>query len=88
MGLLLLSPGLAALVYGLSEFGIKGGLDHWTVLVGIVAGAVLLVGFVVHALRAGAGALIDLRLFHEPGVRRRVGDDARVRRCPCSARCS
>jgi EmrB/QacA subfamily drug resistance transporter len=65
VGLLLLSPGLAALVYGLSEFGIKGGLDHWTVLVGIVAGAVLLVGFVVHARRIGAGALIDLRLFND-----------------------
>jgi MFS family permease len=64
-GLLLLSPGLAALVYGLSEFGIKGGLDHWSVLVGIVAGAVLLVGFVVHARRIGAGALIDLRLFQD-----------------------
>jgi EmrB/QacA subfamily drug resistance transporter len=64
-GLLLLSPGLAALVYGLSEFGIEGGLDHWTVLVGIVAGAVLLIAFVVHARRAEAGALIDLRLFRD-----------------------
>src|SRR4051812_40905294 len=64
-GLLLLSPGLAALVYGLSEFGIKGGLDHWSVLVGIVAGAVLLIGFVVHARRIGGGGLIDPRLVQD-----------------------
>src|SRR3954454_7116562 len=38
-GLLLLSPGLAALVYGLSEFGIEGGLGSAKVIVGLVAGA-------------------------------------------------
>jgi EmrB/QacA subfamily drug resistance transporter len=64
-GLLLLSPGLAALVYGLSEFGIKGGFDDPGVLVGIIAGAVLLVGFIVHARRAGGQALIDLALFRD-----------------------
>src|SRR4051794_30579334 len=64
-GLLLLSPGLAALVYGLSEFGIKGGFDDPGVILGVVAGALLLVGFVVHARRAGGRALIDLALFRD-----------------------
>jgi EmrB/QacA subfamily drug resistance transporter len=64
-GLLLLSPGLAALVYGLSEFGIKGGFDDIGVILGVVVGAVLLVGFVVHARRAGGSALIDIALFRD-----------------------
>jgi EmrB/QacA subfamily drug resistance transporter len=64
-GLLLLSPGLAALVYGLSEFGIEGGLGSWKVIGGLLAGAVLLVAFVVHARAAASRALIDLRLFRD-----------------------
>src|SRR4051794_30237412 len=64
-GLLLLSPGLAALVYGLSEFGIQGGLDSARVIGGLVVGAGLLVAFVVHARRAGGDAVIDLRLFRD-----------------------
>jgi EmrB/QacA subfamily drug resistance transporter len=64
-GLLLLSPGLAALVYGLSEFGVEGGFGSVKVIAGLVAGAVLLVAFVVHARRAGPVALIDLRLFRD-----------------------
>jgi EmrB/QacA subfamily drug resistance transporter len=62
-GLLLLSPGLAALVYGLSEFGIEGGFGSLRVILGLLAGAVLLVAFVAHARGAGPIALIDLALF-------------------------
>ncbi|HVI35664.1 MAG TPA: DHA2 family efflux MFS transporter permease subunit, partial [Gaiellales bacterium] len=65
LGLALLSPGLAALVYGLSEFGIQGGLGSVKVIAGLVIGAVLLVLFVLHARVAGARALIDLRLFRD-----------------------
>src|SRR4051812_3619042 len=65
LGLALLSPGLAALVYGLSEFGIEGGIGSANVIGGLVVGAVLLVLFVLHALRAGGRALIDLRLFRD-----------------------
>jgi EmrB/QacA subfamily drug resistance transporter len=64
-GLLLLSPGLAALVYGLSEIGIQGGFGSWNVIVGLAAGVVLLVLFVRHALRARGRALIDLSLFRD-----------------------
>src|SRR5690348_8406477 len=42
-GLLLLSPGLAALVYALSEVGILGGIGHAQVLVSGVIGVILLV---------------------------------------------
>jgi EmrB/QacA subfamily drug resistance transporter len=58
-GLLLLSPGLAALVYGLSRAGDGGGR---TVAVPVITGALLIAAFVAHALRA-AEPLVDLRLF-------------------------
>ncbi|WP_374216128.1 DHA2 family efflux MFS transporter permease subunit [Frankia sp. R82] len=61
-GLALISPGLAALVYGLSEAGNGGGFGAAKVQVSIAVGLVLLVGFVVHALRHD-NALLDLRLF-------------------------
>ncbi|TQS44670.1 DHA2 family efflux MFS transporter permease subunit [Cryptosporangium phraense] len=64
IGLVLFSPGLAALVYGLSEAGNGAGLSSSRVLAGVSAGVVLLVAGVVHGARARAGAaLIDVRLF-------------------------
>ncbi|CAO5161385.1 MFS transporter, DHA2 family, multidrug resistance protein [Frankia sp. AiPs1] len=63
-GLALISPGLAALVYGLSEAGNGGGFGSVQVEISIALGLVLLIGFVVHALRT-RGALLDLRLFRD-----------------------
>jgi EmrB/QacA subfamily drug resistance transporter len=63
LGLALLSPGLAALVYGLSQVGAKGSFGATNVLVGVAVGAVLLVAFGWHAGHVKARALIDLRLF-------------------------
>src|SRR4051794_1312731 len=65
VGMLLLSPGLAALVYGLSQVGVKGTFDATNVLVGIGVGALLLVAFCVHAGRAKERSLLDLRLFRD-----------------------
>ena len=62
VGLALLSPSIAALLYGLSRVGAVGGRADASVLVPLVAGLVLLVAFVVHALRDRA-PLLDLRLF-------------------------
>ncbi len=61
-GLLLLSPGLVLLVYGLSSTTEEGTGSLAAVVACLVAGAALLVGFVLHALRA-EHPLIDLRLF-------------------------
>ncbi|HEX4018931.1 MAG TPA: MDR family MFS transporter [Frankiaceae bacterium] len=66
LGLSLLSPALALIVYGLSEAGSSGGFGGTTVIVGIVAGFALLAAFIWHALRAKA-PLIDLRLFKNRG---------------------
>ncbi|MFI0451505.1 DHA2 family efflux MFS transporter permease subunit [Actinomadura sp. 6N118] len=63
-GLLLLSPGLAALIYGLAEVGDQGAFDHAEVVVPLMAGTLLLAGFVLHALRI-AHPLIELRLLGE-----------------------
>jgi EmrB/QacA subfamily drug resistance transporter len=63
-GLLLLSPGLVLLVYGLSEYGTLGSLEG-TVLLGVGAGVLLIAGFLWHAARAAGRALIDLRLFRD-----------------------
>ncbi|MFC4006335.1 DHA2 family efflux MFS transporter permease subunit [Nonomuraea purpurea] len=58
LGLALLSPGLAALVYGLTEVGNGASLLHPALWIGVV----LVVAFAVRALRV-PGALVGLRLF-------------------------
>lgn len=60
-GLLLLSPGVAALVYGLSEAGNGASLTGARFLTGVVGGGLLVAAFVAHAFRRGDSALIDLR---------------------------
>jgi EmrB/QacA subfamily drug resistance transporter len=59
---LLLSPGLAILIYGLAETNSAGGFGHAKVIIPLLVGIVLIVAFVLHALRA-KHPLIDLRLF-------------------------
>ncbi|POM26218.1 putative transport protein HsrA [Actinomadura rubteroloni] len=60
-GLLLLSPGLAALIYGVTAAGQEGGFTAAKVLVPLLAGAALVAGFVRRALRT-PHPLVDLRL--------------------------
>jgi EmrB/QacA subfamily drug resistance transporter len=67
LGLLLLSPGLAAFVYGLSETASSGGVGSAKVLVPGLLGLGLIAAFAVHALRT-PHALIDLRLFRNRTV--------------------
>lgn len=67
VGLLLVSPGVLGVIYGLSEAGSQGGFGHVEVLAPLIAGVVLLVGFAAWARRRGDRALIDIRLFrHRP----------------------
>jgi len=63
LGLALLSPGLAAVIYGLAESGSSGGFGQAKVLVPMIAGAIAIAFFIRHALRSPDEALIDLRLF-------------------------
>ncbi|WP_433465142.1 DHA2 family efflux MFS transporter permease subunit [Spirillospora sp. CA-128828] len=66
LGLALLSPGLAALVYGFSEVG-DDGFGATRVMVSLTAGAALVLAYGTHALRRRGSALIDLRLFARRG---------------------
>jgi EmrB/QacA subfamily drug resistance transporter len=67
LGLLLLSPGLAALIYGLAKGAQRSDFSTAEVLITTIAGAVLVVLFAVRALTA-ANPLIDLRLLKRRSV--------------------
>jgi EmrB/QacA subfamily drug resistance transporter len=62
LGLALLSPGLAALIYGLAQTSGAGGFGRPEAFVPGLVGLVMLALFVRHGLRTH-DALIDLRLF-------------------------
>lgn len=67
VGLLLVSPGVLGVIYGLTQVGSAGGFGHAQVLAPLVAGLVLLAAFGWWAWRRGDQALIDVRLFtHRP----------------------
>jgi EmrB/QacA subfamily drug resistance transporter len=66
LGLLLLSPGFAAVVYGLTAAGQHGDFSVPQATVAFAVGVVLLLAYGVHALRTRA-PLIDLRLFGRRG---------------------
>jgi EmrB/QacA subfamily drug resistance transporter len=61
-GLLLIAPGLAGVLFGLSNVGKSGGLGRVDVQVPLIAGLVLLIAFVAWTLRRAGSALIDVRL--------------------------
>lgn len=62
LGFLLVSPGLALFVYGLAETSSHGGIGSAAALVPMIVGLILVVLFVLHALRTDE-ALLDLHLF-------------------------
>ena len=64
IGMLLLSPGLAAFLYGVSSISEEGTVESARVLVPGLIGVALMALFVLHALRR-ADALIDLSLFKD-----------------------
>jgi EmrB/QacA subfamily drug resistance transporter len=61
-GLLLLSPGMAALVYGMAAISQSGGIAKPQTFIPIALGISLVTAFVFHARRL-RNALIDVRLF-------------------------
>ena len=62
LGFCLLGPGLAALLYSLSEVGTTGSFTSPAVLVSFVLGLGLMVGFVLHALHV-KNPLLELNPF-------------------------
>ncbi|WP_188279585.1 MDR family MFS transporter [Streptomyces sp. CBMA29] len=67
IGLALLPPGLALVVYGISDFGDAGRVSPSVALTGGL-GIALIAAFVVHASRA-AHPLLDLRLWRHAALR-------------------
>jgi MFS family permease len=63
IGLLLLCPALAGLLYGLAQAGSSAGFGHTRVVVPLAAGLALLSGFVVYALCTSREPLVSVRLF-------------------------
>lgn len=62
IGMLLLSPGLAALLYGVSSIPARGTVVDEHVWIPVAVGLVMISGFVLHALYRTDHPLIDLRL--------------------------
>nr|BFE60269.1 MDR family MFS transporter [Dactylosporangium thailandense] len=62
VGLILLSPSLVALLWGLSNVTKPGGFGRADVLAPLIAGAALLVAFVLWALHRRGAALVDLEV--------------------------
>lgn len=63
IGLLLLSPAFAALIYGISQIKSQGGLSSSAVFVPLLIGLILMAGFIVYALNTKTVPVIDLHLF-------------------------
>jgi EmrB/QacA subfamily drug resistance transporter len=61
-GLVLLSPALAGMLYGLSQVGAEGGFAHVSVLAPLAVGVALLAVFIVHALGVEE-PVVDVKLF-------------------------
>jgi EmrB/QacA subfamily drug resistance transporter len=68
LGAVLLCPGLAGIVFGLSEIESNGGIGQPNAFAPILAGFALVGVFVRHSLRV-ARPLIELRLFRARGFR-------------------
>jgi EmrB/QacA subfamily drug resistance transporter len=63
VGMLLLSPGLATFLYGVSSIPGRGTVADRHVWIPAAIGLTLIIGFVFHALYRADHPLIDLRLF-------------------------
>lgn len=66
VGLLLISPGVLGVIFGLSDVSKDGGFGRTDVWLPLVLGIALVVGFAGWATRRGGGALIDVGLFRHP----------------------
>lgn len=66
-GLLLLCPGIALFLYGMSQAGGHGGFGGTPAIIAALAGLALIALFCWHAVIRGKDALIDLRLLRRRG---------------------
>ncbi|MNM52011.1 putative transport protein HsrA [compost metagenome] len=65
-GMLMLSPSVVLIIYGLAQVGTLHGFNHTGVWAPLVLGLLLLILFILYASRNGEKALLDIRLFQAP----------------------
>ncbi|MTK06209.1 MAG: multidrug efflux MFS transporter [Hungatella sp.] len=63
IGILLLSPAFALLIYGIAQIASHGGLNSSAVFVPIVTGLLVMAAFVFYALNTRISPVLDLHLF-------------------------
>jgi EmrB/QacA subfamily drug resistance transporter len=63
IGIALLSPSVALLLYGLAQVSVHDGVWHLAVVAPLAAGVVLLATFLLRALRMSGTGVIDVQLF-------------------------
>ncbi|MFC0906911.1 MDR family MFS transporter [Clostridium sp. MT-14] len=63
MGMLLLSPAFALLIYGIAQVATHGGLSSRTVYVPLIIGMVLMASYVIYALKTKREPALNVRLF-------------------------
>lgn len=63
LGLLMLSPAFALLIYGISEVSVYRGIQNGHVFIPVLISVLLLIAFTFHALRTKKTPVLDLRLF-------------------------
>ncbi len=68
VGMLLLSPGIAAAIYGLTQLTGSDGLTSPKVWLPLTVGLALLLGYLGWALRRGPDVLVNIRLFRHPAL--------------------
>lgn len=68
IGMLLLSPGVATFLYGVSEAPVRGTVTDRHVWIPMIVGVVLIIVFVWHALYRAQHPLIDFRLLTNRAV--------------------
>ncbi|MGB8451001.1 MAG: MDR family MFS transporter [Anaerocolumna sp.] len=63
LGLLMLSPAFALIIYGIAQIASHGGISSSAVAVPLGVGIVLMIMFIIYALNTKREPILDLRLF-------------------------
>lgn len=63
IGLFLLSPAFALLIYGIAQVATHGGLNNSAVYIPLLVGIVLMMSYVVYALNTKREPVLNVRLF-------------------------
>jgi EmrB/QacA subfamily drug resistance transporter len=63
IGILLLSPAFALLIYGIARIASHGGLNSTAVFIPTVAGLLVMAAFILYALNTKISPVLDLHLF-------------------------